>query len=78
MSEKEKLNIYYVASRPSGRIQTETLRLERALCEELMCRYNGYYEDSDFGGGDICPDDAKRDGWRIRPVKLVFLDEKAE
>lgn len=46
------------------------------MAMDCLCLREGHYDDGDFGAGDIYPEDAIAQGWRIRPVEIVFTDEE--
>lgn len=68
----------YVAWHPEKKIGMFEIFTTSDRAMDALCMYEGYYEDDDFAPSHICPEEAVSGGWRIRPVRLVFLDEPTE
>lgn len=75
MSEEKKPDGWIGWHPTKGFADVEIHRTIPAAIERL-CMEHGFYEDGDYQAGRIDPDEAHAAGWRIRPVKLVFLDEE--
>lgn len=84
--EKPKELTGWVAWHPNERTPLRTCSMSKQGCEDrLINAVYGFQHDlthacaeTYFAARDVAIVTSEKDGWRIRPVKIVFTDEEGE
>lgn len=66
----------WCAWHPERGMRIDTFNSSEKDCMNSLCIYQGYYKESEVGCGPTYPDEAKKDGWQIRPVLLADFEKE--